>query len=69
MNQFKRLREQNNYIQEFVAKELGVTQGAISQWEKGETFPKTELLSRIAKLYKCTVDDLLNEEEKEGAAV
>ncbi|MDR1158859.1 MAG: helix-turn-helix domain-containing protein [Oscillospiraceae bacterium] len=37
---------------------MGLTQGAISQWEKGETYPRADLLPRIALLYKCKVDDL-----------
>lgn len=46
-----------------VAKALGVSDAAVCQWEKGETTPNGKRLPEIAKLYGCTVDDLLREDE------
>lgn len=55
-------RKKAGFTQMRVAKELGITDSAVNQWEKGKTFPKTKLLQKLARLYGCTVDDLLKEE-------
>lgn len=38
---------------------LGVSDAAVYQWETGETTPSAKRLPKIAKLYGCTVDELL----------
>ena len=38
---------------------LGVTQGAVSQWESGLSSPAASKLTRLAHYYGCSVDDLL----------
>lgn len=45
------------------AKKLGVTQPMISKYEKGEIIPPAEILLKIAKLGKTTVEKLLEGEE------
>ena len=45
-----------------VAKALGVKSAAVSKWECGKSKPKTSMLPAIAKLYGCTVDELLADE-------
>lgn len=44
------------------AKLLGVTDATISQWENGETKPKTSRLAKVAQVYGCTIDELLKED-------
>lgn len=44
------------------AKLLGVTDATISQWENGETKPKTSRLAKVAEIYGCTIDELLKED-------
>lgn len=56
------LRKKAGLTQMAVARSLGVSDSAVNQWEKGKTFPKTEQLPKLAKLYGCTVDELLKEE-------
>lgn len=46
-----------------VAKELGITNAAVCLWETGKTKPRASILVKLAKLYECTVDELLLEEE------
>lgn len=48
-----------------VVASLGVSDAAVYQWETGETFPSTRRLPEIAKLYNCTVDDLLKGDKGE----
>ena len=42
---------------------LKVSDAAGYQWETGVTIPNGTRLPEIAKLYGCTVDDLLRQEE------
>lgn len=43
------------------AKALGVRPSAVSKWERGLSKPRIEKLPAIAKLYGCTVEDLLSD--------
>lgn len=68
---FLKLKRLTNGIsQREFAEMLGVTQAAVSQWEMGNTFPKTEYLPIIAKILGCTTDELVNGllDEKAAAA-
>ena len=58
---FAEAREKAGLSQAAVAEELGVSPPAVCQWEKGKTYPKMPTLRKIAKLYGCTVDELLME--------
>lgn len=53
-------REKAGMTQTDAAKEIGVDQSAVSLWETGKTAPRAGLLPKIAKLYGCTVDELLS---------
>jgi transcriptional regulator with XRE-family HTH domain len=57
----KELRRAKGYTQKFVAKKLNVNQAAISHWENGKNAPTKKYHQKIAKLYECTVDDLLKD--------
>ena len=59
---FKEQRKRAGLTQMEVAKQLGVTDSAVNQWETGKTTPNTKRLSELARLYNCTVDELLKEE-------
>lgn len=65
---FKEMRLKAGYKALEVAYHLGVSQQAVYDWEAGRYFPEASRLPTMAKLYKCTVDDLLRKEggEKGG---
>ena len=42
-----------------MAKEIGVSKAALSIWENEKGLPLVENLLKLAKLYGCTVDELL----------
>lgn len=48
------LRKSNNYTQDDLAKELGISRQAVSKWETGTTIPDLEVLLKISKLYGMT---------------
>ena len=56
-------RKRAGLTQTDVAKALGVTVSAVCQWENGLTTPTGKRLPEIAKLYGCTIDELLAPDE------
>lgn len=51
-------RESLGITQQELAARLNVTQGLVSQWERGETLPGASKLPELAKLLGCTIDEL-----------
>ena len=57
-----KLRKENNYTQEQLADILNVSRQSVSKWELDTTFPETDKLIEIGKLFNCSMDYLLKEE-------
>lgn len=53
-------RKECGYTQESLGEKLGVTRQAVSKWESDTTFPETEKLILLSKLFNCSIDYLLN---------
>lgn len=66
MNNIKLLRTKMGLSQEQLAKQVLVTQTAVSQWEKGRTFPDVQTQKKLATLFNVTIDYLLGETEEPG---
>lgn len=66
MNNFMTYRKSAGLSQVEVAEQLNISQGAVSQWEIGDTMPRAELLPSIAALYGVTVDELLTTKNERG---
>ena len=60
---FKKLRHEANSSQKEVAKKLGIYQSNVSDWENDISRPEYEKLIQLAKLYDCSIADLLGIEE------
>ncbi|MGN1305922.1 MAG: helix-turn-helix domain-containing protein [Oscillospiraceae bacterium] len=56
------IRKENNLTQEQFAELMGVSRQSVSKWELGMTFPDTEKLIKMSKLFSCSIDYLLKEE-------
>lgn len=52
------LRVNAGYTQANLAKLLGVTQGAVSSWEKGAVSPRIKTAKKLADLYGTTLDGI-----------
>ena len=52
-------RKTLNLTQEEFAEKLEVTRQSVSKWESGATYPETEKLITMAKMFGCTLDDLM----------
>lgn len=63
----KEVREKRGYTQIAVAKKLGITNTALSNYERGERDPDTTLLKRLAELYLVSIDWLLGSNQNPGA--
>ena len=58
-----KLRKEQSYTQEQLAQLLGVSRQAVSRWESDLAYPETEKLLRLGKLYNCSMDYLLKDEQ------
>ena len=56
---FIEMRKRTDLSQKEVAKILGVSQGAVANWEKRTNYPTVDNLKKLAVLYGCTTDELL----------
>jgi len=61
---FKSARKEAGLTQKEAAAALGVHQSAVALWETGKNGPTVAKLRDMAKLYGCTVDELLSEDTK-----
>ena len=57
----KRLRLCAGYSQEQLARKLKISQGAISQWEKGKTIPDTHTLLQMAQIFGVSLDEFTDD--------
>lgn len=56
------LRKENKLSQEQLADMLDVTRQSVSKWESGTTYPEMDKLIMLCKIFKCSLDDLTNDE-------
>ena len=61
-------RKRAGISQAELADKLAVTQGAVSQWETGQTFPRIESLMKISETLNCSLDELLRSKSEEKEA-
>ena len=57
---FKEAREQRNFTQREVARKLGTSRVTVARWECGVNNPKLDTVRKLAILYDCTTDELIN---------
>ncbi|BCR36206.1 helix-turn-helix transcriptional regulator [Mariniplasma anaerobium] len=56
----KSLRNKSGYTQQEVADHLFVTRQCISRWEQGKTIPDIHSIEKLAGIYECKIEDLLD---------
>lgn len=54
------LREKNKYTQRLVAKVLDIERSSYAYYELGASEPNLDNLSRLARFFDVTLDDLIN---------
>ena len=60
-DKLQKIRKENNITQEQLADKLNVSRQAVSKWESGTAYPDTEKLIQISKLFKVSLDELIND--------
>ena len=60
MTAIAKFRKAAGMTQQDLADKLDVTQGAVCQWENGNAEPRLSVVRAMAKLFGCSVDDLLD---------
>lgn len=63
MNRLKELRKLKNLTQRELAKQIGITQPALSNYEDGRN-PEISILTKLADLFEVSVDYLIGREPK-----
>ena len=58
------LRKENGLTQLALAERLGVTDRAVSKWERGKGFPDVSLLKPLAEVLDVSVSELLDGERR-----
>jgi len=53
------LRKENNLTQAQLAEKVGVTDKAVSKWERNLSCPDIDLLPRLSEIFGVTTDELL----------
>ena len=56
-------RRENNFTQEGLAEELGISNRAVSKWERGICLPDAENMAKLCKLFGISYNELLSGEE------
>lgn len=64
----RRMRVRERYSMEDIAEIIGVSRQSVAKWESGESFPDIEKCVKLAKLYKVSLDALVNESVEEMSA-
>lgn len=60
------LREKKGITQEKLAEILNVSRQSVSRWETNISFPETDKLIKLSRLFECSVDFLLSEDYQEN---
>lgn len=58
------LRERKGITQERLSEILGISRQSVSKWENDISFPETDKLIKLSKLFECSIDFLLNEDSQ-----
>lgn len=64
-DRIREARKSQGLSQEDLAIRMGLTQGAVSQWERGETYPALDLLTQLAIVLCASTDWLLGLDDSE----
>ncbi|PWM77022.1 MAG: hypothetical protein DBY32_09360 [Phascolarctobacterium sp.] len=59
MSKIKEMRKKRNLLQKDVAKKLKINRSTVAKWETGCSVPRTDKLKTLAKIFDCSVDDLI----------
>ena len=62
MNNIQVKRTEANLKQEDIARALDIDRSTVAKWETGKSLPRAEMLVRLAKVLRCSIDELMSVE-------
>ncbi|MBR4162465.1 MAG: response regulator [Solobacterium sp.] len=62
------LRKQNKLTQAMLADQIGITDKAVSKWERDISYPDISLFPKLADVLGVTIDDLLKTNDEETSS-
>ena len=65
----KKLRTDKGITQKDLADKLHVTFQTVSKWEKDENEPDVSTIKELSKIFECSIDNLLSEEESQHSDI
>lgn len=65
----KNLREERNIYSKDLAHTLNVEPATVTNWEKGNRFPREDMLIKIADFFDCTTDYLLGRTDNRSSII
>jgi len=66
MKTIREYREERGWTQFELAVKVGVTPGAVSNWERGVSEPKVSQLRKLAEVFGVRMDEIILIEPREG---
>ena len=60
-NNLREARKACNLTQKQVSMALDVVESCYANWEQGRTEPNIDMLRKLSKIFKTSIDDLINE--------
>lgn len=61
----KKLREENNYTEEYVAYRMQMSQSAYSRLERGQTRLSIDKIQKLSQIYNKPVNEIIEEYQSE----
>lgn len=68
MNQLKQIRLKNNWTQQFVSNEIGITKASYSNIETQKRSPSLKVALQLQKLFGEPIEHLLEDINNDGSA-
>lgn len=62
MTRLRELRKQAGYTQAELGRKVGVKSNTVTQWETGARIPRLDMLKKIAGVFGCSIDMLVDED-------
>ena len=63
VSNLKSIRKEKCLRVKNVSEQLNISRITLWQWENGKRTPSIENLTKLAKLYNCSIDDLLGDKK------
>ena len=64
MNKIKAYRKRHGLSQEELARRLGIDRSSVAKWESGCNTPKLAHLLALAKIFHCSIDELIDRKDR-----